>query len=460
MGTAVTLERYAEMRAEMDVGGLRDDVLAHFGMTADEWIAAQREWLERMGAELERGRLELTNRYTQAFLSRQRALQAPKPPAPGAENAQLPAVEPMAGTPPMPAPPNAPSAVSFAAVPPYEDQAAWRPAGVSVPAFPSSAAITDMLESVSPETTQTIPFAAQIQAAAKDSLPFTSAATSPPTSLAASPVAEPERHRSGQTLPPPASEQIRKASKSSLPFQSTDAPSTTKPPELAALVPPPLPKSIETTVVGETVDLTSLVEQLQGGLPYRAAHEEPQPGPPRAAIGGGQVLQASPGYRSDAAPRAVMTETSDISDSIREFLKMQSGSPLPFRPAISPSSVQRASSQALSQGARPLLSEERATSNADEAPTIVHSSSAAVMQQFAQPPAQIPTLAAYAQICAELRRDPARAAGIRMTHGLTDDSVWHAALRYWQGQLTTPAIRDHWAQLVDQMMRQDPGVKR
>ncbi|MDI1443575.1 hypothetical protein [Polyangium sp. 6x1] len=79
--TSLTIERYAEIRAEMEVGRLRDEVLARAGIGIDAWTAEQRSWLQKMSAELERGRFELTNRYTQAFLERQNALQA-KSPAP------------------------------------------------------------------------------------------------------------------------------------------------------------------------------------------------------------------------------------------------------------------------------------------------------------------------------------------------------------------------------------------
>ncbi|MGK3991992.1 hypothetical protein [Sorangium sp. So ce1024] len=80
MGTALTLDRYAEMRARMEAGELRDEVLARAGLTVDEWMAAQRDWLERMATELEHGCFELTNRYTQAFLEQQRAILAASPP--------------------------------------------------------------------------------------------------------------------------------------------------------------------------------------------------------------------------------------------------------------------------------------------------------------------------------------------------------------------------------------------
>src|SRR5262249_41936343 len=73
MATALPLDRYAEIRAEMGSGRRHDEVLARAGLSADEWIAAQREWLARMGDDIGRGRFELTNRYSQAFLDRQRA---------------------------------------------------------------------------------------------------------------------------------------------------------------------------------------------------------------------------------------------------------------------------------------------------------------------------------------------------------------------------------------------------
>src|SRR5262249_33381248 len=78
LAMSIALERCAEMRAEMDSGRQRDEVLTRAGVTADEWVAAQREWLAKMGAELELGRFELTNRYTHAFLD-QRKLAVPAP---------------------------------------------------------------------------------------------------------------------------------------------------------------------------------------------------------------------------------------------------------------------------------------------------------------------------------------------------------------------------------------------
>lgn len=129
MSTPVTLERYAEMRAEMDAGRLRDEVLARTGMTTDEWTDAQRGWLERMGTELERGRFELTNRYTQAFLDRQRVLETAAPPRLAVTAAPLPPAETAA--PPF----GAPEPFSFAPAlpPPLTAASPFGPPPIAVP---------------------------------------------------------------------------------------------------------------------------------------------------------------------------------------------------------------------------------------------------------------------------------------------------------------------------------------
>ncbi|APR88193.1 Fe-S oxidoreductase [Minicystis rosea] len=100
--TQVTLERYAEIRAEMEAGALRDDVLSRAGLSADAWTAAQRDWLESMGAEIARGRFELTHRYAQAFVERQRALAAARAPAAHAPSAPATASPPLEESAPRP----------------------------------------------------------------------------------------------------------------------------------------------------------------------------------------------------------------------------------------------------------------------------------------------------------------------------------------------------------------------
>lgn len=111
METTLPLDRYAQLRAEIEAGRLRDDVLGRAGVSIDEWTAAQRQWLDRMGLELTRGRFELTNRYTAAFLDRQCALAVASrpPPAKVAEPAAAPA--------PEVAPAPAPELPSFLAAP-------------------------------------------------------------------------------------------------------------------------------------------------------------------------------------------------------------------------------------------------------------------------------------------------------------------------------------------------------
>jgi len=55
MSSSLGIEGYARLRAEMDAGVLRDDVLARADLGLDEWTNVQNEWLEKMAAELERG---------------------------------------------------------------------------------------------------------------------------------------------------------------------------------------------------------------------------------------------------------------------------------------------------------------------------------------------------------------------------------------------------------------------
>jgi hypothetical protein len=120
MGSEIALDRYAQIRAEMEAGVRRDDVLARAGLSDEEWAAAQRTWLEEMGRELSLGRFDLTNRYTQAFVERQRALITPMAVVPVTPTAAP--VRPPAASPP-----------SIEAVPSY-----LSPGAAPVPPAPSS----------------------------------------------------------------------------------------------------------------------------------------------------------------------------------------------------------------------------------------------------------------------------------------------------------------------------------
>jgi hypothetical protein len=147
MATAVTLEGCAELRAEMEAGHLRDEVLVRVGLGVDDWTAAQTEWLAKMGAEIERGRFELTNRYSQAFLERQRALRALREGAihsPGAPTAPAAAVVPAPTGPSSPA--VAPEVPSFLlpVSPPIPAPIAPSPPAREKPRAPSNLGGTSM----------------------------------------------------------------------------------------------------------------------------------------------------------------------------------------------------------------------------------------------------------------------------------------------------------------------------
>ncbi len=66
------LERFAQLSAEIDVGNLREQVLAEGGVSLETWSQAQQWWLSRMAAEATRKRYDLTNRYNAAFLAYRR----------------------------------------------------------------------------------------------------------------------------------------------------------------------------------------------------------------------------------------------------------------------------------------------------------------------------------------------------------------------------------------------------
>lgn len=66
---SITLERYAELSAELDAGEPRDEMLARAGLSVDEWLAAQHHWLGSISAEATRNRYELAHRYSKLFIA-------------------------------------------------------------------------------------------------------------------------------------------------------------------------------------------------------------------------------------------------------------------------------------------------------------------------------------------------------------------------------------------------------
>jgi hypothetical protein len=64
----LTLERYAELSAELDAGEPRDELLARENIAEADWLNAQQYWLSSMSAEATRLRYELSHRYSSLFL--------------------------------------------------------------------------------------------------------------------------------------------------------------------------------------------------------------------------------------------------------------------------------------------------------------------------------------------------------------------------------------------------------
>jgi hypothetical protein len=152
VSTPVTLERYAQMRAEMETGSLRDEVLARAGVSPEIWTATQREWLEKMGTELQRSRFELTNRYTRAFLDRQDELK--RAAAERERAASVPVMEP----PSVAAEPSPPAPVDKAS--PWAADAVLGPLPPSTSAAFSAAQTDELTLAPTAPREQTLPFRA------------------------------------------------------------------------------------------------------------------------------------------------------------------------------------------------------------------------------------------------------------------------------------------------------------
>lgn len=66
----LTLERYAELRAELLAGAPPEELLRREGVAPAVWDATQAAWLGQLAAEAERGRSELAGRYHAAVRAR------------------------------------------------------------------------------------------------------------------------------------------------------------------------------------------------------------------------------------------------------------------------------------------------------------------------------------------------------------------------------------------------------
>jgi hypothetical protein len=73
-----SIEEFARLRADIEAGASRDEVLARAGLTTPQWIAVQRQWLRAIAREAMRGERRLADRYRHAFMEQV----APPPPEP------------------------------------------------------------------------------------------------------------------------------------------------------------------------------------------------------------------------------------------------------------------------------------------------------------------------------------------------------------------------------------------
>lgn len=71
------IERFAELRARMENGLGRDEVLASADLSVAQWVAMQRRCLRALTSEAKRGESTLATRYRQAFSAHGLAPQAP-----------------------------------------------------------------------------------------------------------------------------------------------------------------------------------------------------------------------------------------------------------------------------------------------------------------------------------------------------------------------------------------------
>jgi hypothetical protein len=252
MTKRLTLDRYAEIRAEMEAGVLRDDALARAGLSVDEWTAAQHEWLESMSTEIALGRFELTNRYAQAFLERQRALVKPAPKAPAEKPAKAPDEPPkgraqgeslLEGTTdvdtslfrpalPFDAKPDARSPLASASAPrpsTSSDAAAWVPKGLR--------GVTDLDETAPLPSTSPLPTMPFSDAGSKPA-PAPAPAPAPPQAIPAGMREFTEVESTQAPLPGAANAPV-------LPFDPPASPSLESPPQAkAADAPAWMPKAM------------------------------------------------------------------------------------------------------------------------------------------------------------------------------------------------------------------------
>jgi hypothetical protein len=376
----LTLERFAELSAELDAGAPRDEVLEAASLSGDEWSAAQEHWLAKMASEAARKRFELTNRYTKAFKARRETLAAPRavvaPIAPSAAVAPTRASEPPPRVASAPPPPAVPELARGDGASPWAGGPRLAP-GATEPTGP--------------------PFVAAKSAPP----PFVTSEPAPPPRVASTtPLSAPSR---ASEVPPPLA----------LPVVPTEP------------APPPAP--VRATIVdpGPPVDLGQTMAAISpfalgAPLPFRGAGAVKVPSSPPPAAAGGLPFRPSTGGSDAPPPRAHgrgETLLGDAPEAAR-------GAALPFR-APDP-----ATAQATSPAPAPAASSEGLPFQASAATLPVPARSPEADPPAPPPVARLP-LARFAQMSAESQLWPSALPAIRARYGL-DEAAHAAENEAWQ----------------------------
>jgi hypothetical protein len=429
MSTPMTLERYAEIRAEMEAGRLRDEVLARTGITVDEWSDAQRTWLVRMGMELERGRFELTNRYTQAFLERQRALQATTSPA---STAVAPPVS-SPTTAPLP-PLVVPTPLPFKPAPPPPVMAppmAPPPIAAMPPEVPLPAATETADDAV---RTVPVPFGA----GAREVLPFTKGPSNfDEPSLSAAPAG----FDAGATQP---LDGRRLVEKDALPF--TTAPSAVR--STLGSEPDALDQDRALPNTADEPNLTALPSDFDAfaTLPFdRGPHVDEDVLPftdassdVRSTLRSGhEELAFDPDCTLPSTAQSPLVKAGPVLPFVTPTEALRDASPSP--PDRSAHPPDRGSLSSLQAAASPSFPEPAHPSR--ELPSGQPTEEMKHVQGI--------TLSQYAQICAAVRASPDQVAQIRSHYGI-DTRAWVVLHTLWQERFQRdPTLKARWQTLIE-----------
>ena len=416
-GPSLSLEGYARVRAEMEAGHLRDGVLARAGVSLDEWGSVQLDWLEKMGAEIEHGRFDLTNRYTQAFLERQSEIASPTRGAAPSLPSDV-----------QPSPPRAEPHVVGPAVSALAAQAFASPSIVEMQAIPTYAAVAAVPAMARREAPAPVAMSA--------SAPVAMSAPAPVAMSAPAPVPAPPKANLNETGGFDVS-----VLRAALPFMKSAPPPAAAPPAAPRQAPsatPPIaagqaPSATPPIAAGQAPSATPPIAagQALSTTPPIAAGQAPSATPPIAA---GQPPSATPPIAATPT-RGALANTLDTTSGLpRDLVERIRRAELPF-----------ARSQANLQGLP--TKAPGAPAHAPAAPPVPPAGSAAPIAPAGSAPATAPpadpqgppgrlTLEQYAALCAELAASPQATDAVFTRYGLVSsddrsqvDLSWRERLR-------------------------------